>query len=60
MNHQAELYSLKEAATTCWRERKSSRERKNTNVNTELESTSLCVVRLLTVGKRLVMLTALL
>lgn len=59
MNHRApvlrqqagELHSLKEAATTCWRECKSSKE-KRTNVNAELESTGLPMVRLLRVGKR--------
>lgn len=60
MNHRAavlwqqagELHSLMEAATICWRECKSSKEKKNTNVNAELKSTGLCTVRLLGAGKR--------
>lgn len=60
MNHQAavlrqqagELHSLKEAATTCWREWKCSKEKKSTNVNVELESTGLPMGRSLKVGKR--------
>lgn len=52
MNHRAavlrqqpgELHSLKEAATTCWREGKSSKEKKNTNVNAELEGTALPMI----------------